>query len=189
MPASPGKREEVRERILASASRLFNRHGFNAVSIDYVMGDAGLTRGSFYRYFPSKTDLYAQSVVHAVGEKSDGKDTSVPQFSAHQIVRDYLSVEHYEDIDGGCPMIALPADISRTDRSVRAAFESALRLMIGIIHDYLGPGSKQARDRAFAISALCVGGMILARSVEDRVLADELRQAALNAALSLGNWA
>jgi AcrR family transcriptional regulator len=189
MPVSPAKREDIRERILASASRLFNRRGFNAVSIDDVMGDAGLTRGSFYKYFPSKTDLYAQSVVRAVGEKTEGKDSSNPQFSAHQIVRDYLSVEHYEDVDGGCPMIALPADISRTDRSVRAAFESALRSMVGIIHDDLGPGSTQARDRAFAISALCVGGMILARSVEDRGLADELRQAALNTALSLGNWA
>jgi hypothetical protein len=31
--------------------------------------------------------------------------------------------------------------------------------------------------------------MILARSVEDRALANELRQAAMNAALALGNWA
>ena len=58
MPASPKKREEIRGKILDSATRLFNRRGFTAVSIDDVMGDAGLTRGSFYRYFSSKTDLY-----------------------------------------------------------------------------------------------------------------------------------
>lgn len=31
---------------------------------------------------------------------------------------------HFEDIEDGCPMIGLPSDISRTDHSVRQAFES-----------------------------------------------------------------
>jgi TetR/AcrR family transcriptional repressor of nem operon len=47
---------------------------------------------------------------------------------------------------------------------------------------------KQARKKALAISALCVGGMVLARSIEDRALADELREAAMAVALSLGQW-
>ena len=39
-----------------------------------------------------------------------------------------------------------------------------------------------------AIATLCVGGMVLARSIEDRVLADEIREAAMGIALSLGQW-
>jgi AcrR family transcriptional regulator len=38
------------------------------VSIDDVMAEAGLTRGSFYCYFLSKSDLYAQSVARVVHE-------------------------------------------------------------------------------------------------------------------------
>ena len=45
-----------------------------------------------------------------------------------------------------------------------------------------------ARNRAQAIAALCVGGMVLARSIEDRALADELREAAMGVVLSLGQW-
>ena len=45
-----------------------------------------------------------------------------------------------------------------------------------------------ARSRARAIATLCVGGMVLARSMEDRKLADELREAAMGLALSLGQW-
>jgi hypothetical protein len=30
--------------------------------------------------------------------------------SAAQFVRDYLSREHFEDIDGTCPLIAFPTD-------------------------------------------------------------------------------
>jgi hypothetical protein len=42
--------------------------------------------------------------------------------------------------------------------------------------------------RALAIASLCVGGMVLARTVDDRALGDELRSAARSVALSLGRW-
>jgi AcrR family transcriptional regulator len=38
------------------------------VSIDDVMAEAGLTRGSFYCYFTAKSDFYAQSVARIVHE-------------------------------------------------------------------------------------------------------------------------
>jgi AcrR family transcriptional regulator len=189
MTTSKKKSDGVRIKILDSAQRLFNRHGFNAVSIDDVMGEAGLTRGSFYRYFSSKTELYAQSVIRAVGEKRAVHARVGEHFGADQIVRDYLSERHQGDVDIGCPMIALPADVSRTDPTVRAAFESALRLMIDMIQQELSRDTAgQARNHAIAISALCVGGMVLARSIEDRSLAAELREASMNVALTLGNW-
>lgn len=190
MPVRRSKHERIREKILDSASRLFNRHGFNAVSIDDVMGDAGLTRGSFYTYFSSKTDLYAQSVARVVCAKREGSNGhDGERFSPGQIVRNYLSAHHFEDMEGSCPMIGLPSDISRTERSVREAFESALRLMIEMFEQGIGDQSKPDRKQALAIAALCVGGMVLARSVEDRGLADEMREAAMATALLLGNWA
>ena len=189
MPYSPEHREHVREKILQSARRLFNRRGFSVVSIDDIMAEAGLTRGSFYTYFKTKSDLYAQAVASVVCEKREGANGSTQgQFSADQIVRDYLSVRHFEDMDGGCPMIGLPSDISRTDQSVRQAFESALRLMIEIFERDIEASGKSSRDRALAIAALCVGGMVLARSIQDRGLGDELREAAMATALTLGSW-
>src|SRR5580693_2050320 len=179
--------EKVREKILQSARVLFNRHGFNAVSIDDVMSEAGLTRGSFYSYFDSKTELYAQAVSSVVCEKRDGA-AGQGQIDAEQIVRDYLSVQHLEDIDGGCPMIGLPSDISRTSQSVRQAFESALRLMIEVIEQDVRTRTEPDRNRILSIAALCVGGMVLARSIDNREFANELREAAMATALSLGNW-
>ena len=69
MPRSTDHRAQVREKIVRSARRLFNRHGFNAVSIDDVMAEAGLTRGSFYAYFDSKSDLYANAITAILSEK------------------------------------------------------------------------------------------------------------------------
>jgi AcrR family transcriptional regulator len=191
MPYSLDHRAQVREKVIQSARRLFNRHGFNSVSIDDIMADAGLTRGSFYSYFKSKGELYAEGVTRIVCEKAslgqNGSNVEVADAAA-QIVRDYLSRQHFDDVDGGCPMIALPSDISRTDQRVREAFESALRLMLEMMERGLKRDRKQARKKALAISALCVGGMVLARSIEDRALADELREAAMSVALSLGQW-
>lgn len=189
MPVRRKKHEKVRDKILQSARRLFNRHGFNAVSIDDVMAEAGLTRGSFYSYFDSKTELYAQAVSSVVCEKRDfANGSGNGPIDAEQIVRDYLSVQHLDDIDGGCPMIGLPSDISRTSRSVRQAFESALRLMIEVIEQDVGTRTQPDRSRVLAIAALCVGGMVLARSVDNRDLANEMREAAMTTALALGNW-
>ena len=48
--------------------------------------------------------------------------------------------------------------------------------MIDIFEQALQRNGQAARSRARAIATLCVGGMVLARSIEDRVLADEIRE-------------
>jgi len=60
--------------------------------------------------------------------------------------------------------------------------------MIDVFEQALQRNGQAARNRARAIAALCVGGMVLARSMGDRALADELREAAMDVALSLGPW-
>jgi AcrR family transcriptional regulator len=148
---------------------LFNRHGFNAVSIDDVMAEAGLTRGSFYCYFSPKSDLYAQSVARVVdADRENPKDSGSERARADKIVHDYLSDIDQEPTADTFPMIGLPNDISRTDRAVRAAFESALKLMIQSFEQATNGNAEARRDNALAIAALCVGGMVLARSIDDR---------------------
>jgi hypothetical protein len=108
--------------------------------------------------------------------------------SAAQFIRDYLSLEHFQDIDGSCPLISFPTEVLRKEHRVRQAFETVLRVMIDVFEQALQRNGQAARNRARAIAALCVGGMVLARSIDDRTLADELREAAMDVALSLGPW-
>jgi TetR/AcrR family transcriptional repressor of nem operon len=49
--------------------------------------------------------------------------------------------------------------------------------------------AQPARQRALALTSLCIGGMVLARAIEDDSLADELREATMAVALKLGHWA
>src|SRR5689334_25443646 len=60
MPYPSGHRPAVKKAIIDSARKLFNRHGFESVSIQQIMAGAGLTHGGFYSYSHSKSDLYAE---------------------------------------------------------------------------------------------------------------------------------
>src|SRR5215831_17240047 len=113
MPYPTGHREQVRSRIVESARRLFNRNGFESVSVDSIMGQAGLTRGAFYAYFESKSDLYAEILGCFFTDPNwksrwEGVDVDLasPEVGP-QIVRAYLSQQHFDDVENSCPMVAL----------------------------------------------------------------------------------
>ena len=52
-----GRPSAARERILATAARLFYDEGIHAVGVERVVSEAGVTRVTFYRHFPSKDAL------------------------------------------------------------------------------------------------------------------------------------
>jgi len=125
-------------------------------------------------------------VVHEDREKP--KDNGSERARADKIVHDYLSDMDQDPAADTFPMIGLPNDISRTDRAVRAPLESALKLMIQSFEQAANGNAEARRGNALAIAALCVGGMVLSRSIDDRKLADELRGAAKATALDLAKW-
>jgi AcrR family transcriptional regulator len=70
----PAKPSEPRDRLLARASALFYSEGINTVGVDRIVSDANVTRATFYRHFPSKTDLvlaYLQRAHDSIAEHTD----------------------------------------------------------------------------------------------------------------------
>lgn len=55
---------ETRERIIASAARVFGLKGFQRASLDEVAADAGMTKGAIYWHFKSKNDLFFALLDH-----------------------------------------------------------------------------------------------------------------------------
>jgi TetR/AcrR family transcriptional repressor of nem operon len=194
MPYATAHRAEVKKNIVQSARHLFNRHGFDNVSVTQIMAGAGLTHGGFYSYFKSKSDLYAEVLGCFLTDpewKSCWEGVHVDLSSTDvgpQVVRAYLSRQHFEDVENSCPMVALPSDIARCGKSAKRAFESVLKAMVDVLGRSLADKDRPRHTRARAIAALCVGGMVLARSIDDRTLADELRDACMAVALKLGGW-
>ncbi|MGI9591497.1 MAG: TetR/AcrR family transcriptional regulator [Myxococcota bacterium] len=58
MPRREEKKAESRKRILESAREVFFRDGFMQANLDEVAEKAGVAKGTLYRYFESKAELY-----------------------------------------------------------------------------------------------------------------------------------
>ena len=75
------KSAQTRAELLASARRLFLRHGFHACSLEMVAEEAGFTIGAVYSRFGSKADLF----LAILDERIDQLVAEVAQVAAlHQ---------------------------------------------------------------------------------------------------------
>jgi TetR/AcrR family transcriptional repressor of nem operon len=194
MAYAEGHRDEVKGKIVNSARRLFNRHGFDTVSLDQIMAGAGLTRGGFYSYFESKSDLYAEVLGCFFTDpewKNCWEGVEVDLASANpgpQVVEAYLSRQHFEDVENSCPMVALPTDVTRSNHRAKCAFEAVFKGMVSVLERSLATDHPSRQTVAQAMAALCVGGMVVARAMDDRSAADKLRDACMSVAFNLGGW-
>jgi AcrR family transcriptional regulator len=189
MPYSSEHKVQTRERIVGAARRLFNRHGFEQVSIDRVMSEAGLTRGGFYHHFGSKDELYAAAVASFTScnpFRPDFKDSPPPAPAelARMLLDVYLSDEVFDNVEFHCPLYALPGDVARAGLSPQKAYTQLIRNLTQVYASALA-GVPDGEQRAQAIVSLCVGGMVLARTTDDEALRRSLRLAARRQALAL----
>ena len=191
MPYSSEHKARTRARIVESARRLFNRVGFEQVTIDQIMAEAGLTRGGFYNHFDSKDQLYAAAVASyvtcnpfAVKQRAAKRPVEDPRKLARMLVELYLSDAVLDDPNMQCPLYALPSDVARAGLSPQKAYTDLIRGMAHVYRCALG-GARDAERRAQSIVSLCVGGMVLARTTNDETLRKSLRSAARHQALQL----
>jgi TetR/AcrR family transcriptional regulator, transcriptional repressor for nem operon len=189
MPYSKEHKEKTRARIVDAARRLFNRHGFAGVSIDDIMAEAGLTRGGFYNHFGTKEELYA-AVVSQVIDGTPASNWSRGECNASdtipEFVTAYLSREHLENREDCCSLMALPSDVARGGKPVKRAYRQVFEYMVENLQKDLS--GSDARQRGLAIAALCIGAMTVARAIDDKALAREIREAARKTAFSVAGW-
>jgi hypothetical protein len=85
-------------------------------------------------------------------------------------------------------MVALPTDVSRSGESARRAFETVFTAMVSVLERSMTQNGRPRRAIAQATAALCIGGMIVSRTVVDRAVADQLREDCMSVALQIGGW-
>lgn len=189
MPYSSEHKTQTRERIVGAARRLFNRHGYEQVSIERVMAEAGLTRGGFYHHFGSKDELFAAAVASFTRCNPFRADLQedpppAPGRLARMLLEVYLSDRVLDDVEFHCPLYALPGDVARAGLSPQKAYTQLIRNLTQVYASALA-SVPDGEQRAQAIVALCVGGMVLARTTDDAGLRRSLRNAARKQALAL----
>jgi AcrR family transcriptional regulator len=146
------------------------------------MADAGLTNGAFYAHFDSKEDLVATTVADQLRAQ---RETYRAQ-SLEEIVRGYLSIQHRDDTEGGCPSAALLDEIARSSEAVKGSYTEGQAAIIDDVAARLAPKDPQsARVQAFSVFALMVGTLQVSRALADQDLADAVLERGIQHALAL----
>jgi len=179
--ASREQAQQNRERVVATAARLFRERGFDGVGISDLMNAAGLTHGGFYAQFPSKEHLMAEASTKA-SDDLDRKWQELlavhPVKSLSAVASRYLSAEHRDHPGRGCIAATLGIDASHHGPLVQSAFtRSVVRSVDFLMQLIPGRSLKTKRREAIASYAAMVGGMVLARGVDDAALSDEILEA------------
>ena len=180
-------KQATRRRILETAGRRFKRNGIDGSGIATLMADAGLTNGAFYAHFASKEDLVATAVAEQLREQSANFSAQAPgRAGLEQIVRRYLSVQHRDNPDDGCPSAALLDEIGRCSDAVQRAYTDGLLVIIDDIAARLAPDDPQsARVKTLSVFAMMAGTLQLSRALADRQLADKVLEEGIRNALAL----
>src|SRR5262252_10146687 len=154
------------ERILKEASRLFRERGFENVSVGEVMKAAGLTHGAFYVHFASKEELKAAAVAYGQKVSLERVQRNETKKTKGSYADRYLSPRHRDNPGNGCTMAALGQDVARSTPELKAVFERGFEEIL----------SAESGDRKEAIfrTAAMLGGVVLARAVQDPRLSDEI---------------
>ena len=190
--ARTAAKQASHDRIVAAAARAIRRSGYDGAGVADVMKEAGLTHGAFYAHFPSREAMLAEAADRA------GADTlaavakavaGVPPGQARKaLLRAYLSREHVQNKELGCPLAALGSEMPRQPPEVRRASTRRIKEMIDLVArqspDWGQPG---AHERALATVATMVGALVLARAVDEPALSDALRRAALKHLIPSGD--
>ena len=164
MKVSKAKASDNRDAILRATSAQMRGRGLSQTSVAEVARAADLTHGALYSHFQSKDALTTEALKCAFAD-------CLREFSdlpARKFVQRYLSAEHRDHPEVGCPAAALVSEIPRQPAELQAAFRSGIDRFIALTGESLEAASaKHGHDRAVLIFAAMVGGLALSRAIRN----------------------
>jgi TetR/AcrR family transcriptional repressor of nem operon len=164
MKVSKSQASDNRDAILKAASTQIRGHGLDQTSVADVARAAGLTHGALYSHFQSKDELTTEAMSCAFAD-------CLREFAglpAAEFLQRYLSTEHRDHPEVGCPTAALVSEVARQPTELKAAFRSGVDRFITLAGDSLeAVGADHAHDRAVLMFAAMVGGLALSRAIRD----------------------
>src|SRR5687767_10612477 len=76
-PRDEALQERRREQILEQATRVFAERGYPNTDVQFVADPLGISKGTIYRYFPSKERLFLAAVQRGVERLKEHVDSAI----------------------------------------------------------------------------------------------------------------
>jgi len=187
------QKADTRRRILESARRVFLRSGFMDANLNEVARGAGVGKGTLYRHFETKGELYVamlsengQAFVREMGEVLEAEAPVLKQIE--QIAHFYLEFwqrrpDHFQIIWAVQNSQLIGPLSPELMGHLKCVFEAPLRVLETLIRRGMDRGEIRAVDpwsaaNALSLSAAAVVGPIVsnARQVVDRDMQAVYRQ-------------
>ncbi|MBS3668619.1 MULTISPECIES: TetR/AcrR family transcriptional regulator [Halomonadaceae] len=182
MPYPKSHKSKTKERILASATELFSRNGFQKVSIGQIMKLAKMTHGAFYAHFASKEALYNESVRLTIDNSRAARLVKGPLSLQHltELVANYCNLQELEAKHKPGPEAVLFNEIGSEKAEIRTLFEASYMSMKKMLETRLIALSKLKQlpfandrqaiaDKSRVILASLVGAVAIAKSLPGEV--------------------
>ena len=173
--SSPSRAKPARERLIETATRMFNDGGYHATGIDQILSEAGVAKMTLYNNFGSKDDLIVE-VLRRRGEDfrawlaewvtRSGASTPRDRLLA---VFDALAVWHRNGRDGpglpfkGCVFVRASGEYPSGDSAIHQAAGANKQAIIDLLADLLADLSvPDPRDLAEQLGYLIEGATVAA---------------------------
>jgi TetR/AcrR family transcriptional repressor of nem operon len=124
------KGEQTRQRLVAEAAGLFNRHGYEGSSMQDIMQATGLKKGGIYRHFGTKEELAQEAFDYAWRETIEARLKNLDSVTnsvdrLKQFVANFVEVR--SPVAGGCPLLNTAVEVDDGNAVLRKRALVALR--------------------------------------------------------------
>jgi TetR/AcrR family transcriptional regulator len=132
---------ERRKLALAQAAiRAFNRHGFHGASMDIIAAELGLTKGTLYHYYKSKTDLLYDCWLLGVEDGKQMAETAAAGGgSGVEKLERFLRLQ-FQTLAGSAGSSWLSPDFSALPDAQRADIRKKSRAVDAMVQQFIVEG-------------------------------------------------
>jgi AcrR family transcriptional regulator len=176
-------KEEMQQRILETADRLFYHGGIRAVGVDAVAAEVGISKRTLYNHYPSKDDLITAYLRRRF---TSLEITDAPPLEQILQFFDRLECSFASKSFRGCPFVnavAELAEVSHEANELAIAFKESRRKWFRELLDRLGVenGDLLATQLALLLDG-AIAAALVRRDPEVAQAAKAAAQVLLNAA-------
>ncbi len=175
---------DTKQKLIDTAIELIWRNSYSSISVDEICNKAGVQKGSFYHFFPSKADLALKTMEscqqEAIVHYDDIFSPKRHPIERLELIVDYISAiqeEKQQELGHvcGCPMMSLGAELAGKEALIDAQIQAICAIKISyyeqVLKDLIAKNEidkdTNVKHKAELMFALVVGQLFVARIKND----------------------
>ncbi len=145
-----GRTSDAREKLIESAVELIHSRSYSEVGVNELCQHAGVKKGSFYHFFPSKQDLTLAALdqfMEMFRREFSGAAFAgdLPASERIQQVFELMYLHQRTTLDAtghvwGCPVGNLALELSTQDEPIRQKVQQVFEMMMEMVEHVLREG-------------------------------------------------